>query len=55
MTADQTRDMIDTYKGKLNDEVKGLQNKSAELESLMKGLKSELYGKFGSAINLEYD
>ena len=55
MSAEQISDMITTYKNKVNEEISGLKGKAADIEENMKSLKGELYGKFGTAINLEYD
>lgn len=55
MSAERTNEMIEVYKGKINDDIKALNEKAAGFEMLMKELKTELYSKFGSAINLEYD
>ena len=55
MSAEQTGEMILTYKGKIQSDIQALKDKAADIENNMKELKSELYGKFGSAINLEYD
>ena len=55
MSAEQTNEMITTYKDKIQSDIQGLKDKAADIENNMKELKSELYGKFGSAINLEYD
>jgi len=38
---------------KINDEVAGLEEKLSELREEMGELKAELYGRFGSGINLE--
>lgn len=55
MSGEQIGDMITTYKNKVNKEISGLKEKAVDIEESMKDLKGELYGKFGSAINLEYD
>ena len=55
MTSEQTNNMITTYKAKIDTDMQALKDKSADIETNMKELKSELYAKFGSAINLEYD
>ncbi|GAB7334949.1 hypothetical protein MBLNU13_g06823t1 [Cladosporium sp. NU13] len=38
---------------KINDEVTALEEKLSELREEMSDLKAELYGRFGSGINLE--
>ncbi|RZC41403.1 Prefoldin 2 domain containing protein [Asbolus verrucosus] len=50
-----TQKCLDEAKKKIEDNIKSLKSQSDEVKNQMSDLKSHLYGKFGSHINLEAD
>ncbi|XP_073976088.1 prefoldin subunit 4 [Rhodnius prolixus] len=52
---ENTQKSIAELKEKILDEIKVIQNKSAQLTLAMVDLKTQLYAKFGNHINLEPD
>lgn len=46
---------LDEAKQKIENEIKELKQKAEDVKETMSDLKSHLYGKFGSNINLEAD
>ncbi|KAK5642538.1 hypothetical protein RI129_008705 [Pyrocoelia pectoralis] len=52
---DQTQACLEESKNKTESEIAILKSKSAEIKDWMGDLKTYLYGKFGSNINLEAD
>ncbi|KAF5280541.1 hypothetical protein FQR65_LT00292 [Abscondita terminalis] len=52
---EKTQACLEDSKGKTESEIAILKSKSAEIKDLMSDLKTYLYGKFGSNINLEAD
>lgn len=51
----KTQVCLEESKRKTETDIAGLKSKAAEIKELMSDLKSYLYGKFGSNINLEAD
>ncbi|XP_056633093.1 probable prefoldin subunit 4 [Diorhabda sublineata] len=52
---EKTQKCLEETKNKIDEEIKHLKLKSSEVKETMSDLKSYLYGKFGSHINLEAD
>ncbi|CAG9837364.1 unnamed protein product [Diabrotica balteata] len=52
---EKTQKCLEDTKNKIEDGIKELKVKSNEVKDTMSDLKSHLYGKFGSHINLEAD
>ncbi|KAG5894099.1 hypothetical protein JTB14_003955 [Gonioctena quinquepunctata] len=52
---EKTQLALDEAKRKIDEEIKDLKVKSGDIKDTMSELKSHLYGKFGSHINLEAD
>ncbi|CAH1114410.1 unnamed protein product [Psylliodes chrysocephalus] len=52
---EKTQKCLDDTKTKIHEEITDLKQKSCEVKETMSDLKSHLYGKFGSHINLEAD
>lgn len=50
---EKTQKSLENAKEKKKAEITGLENKCTELKSTMSELKTQLYAKFGSHINLE--
>lgn len=50
---DQVQILLELKKGELKDEAKALEAKAVGIKSVMSDLKTQLYAKFGDAINLE--
>ncbi|XP_018574529.1 probable prefoldin subunit 4 isoform X2 [Anoplophora glabripennis] len=50
-----TQDCLEEAKKRIEKEIKELKGKSNEVRDIMGELKSHLYGRFGSHINLEAD
>lgn len=50
---DTTNTCLEDAKADIENEIKEFRDKSKEIKELMSDLKSHLYGKFGSHINLE--
>ena len=55
LTQDECQQKIEESKDNLADAVKSVNSKAEVIREEMSGLKSQLYAKFGSAINLEAD
>ena len=55
LTQDEAQQKIEASKDNLGDAVKSVDSKAQAIRDEMSGLKSQLYAKFGSAINLEAD
>ncbi len=55
LSQDDAQSEIEKKKEELTSEVKILEEKANGLKSQMSDLKTHLYAKFGSAINLEAD
>ncbi|CAH1100647.1 unnamed protein product [Psylliodes chrysocephalus] len=52
---EKTKKCLEDTKTKIEEEIKNLKLKSSEIIETMSDLKLDLYGKFGSHINLEAD
>ncbi|KAF5288276.1 hypothetical protein FQA39_LY04044 [Lamprigera yunnana] len=52
---EETQACLEDYKTKTEDEIALLKSKSSDIKDSMSDLKTYLYGKFGSNINLEAD
>lgn len=55
MTQDDVQDTLEAQKEIFEGEVTKLEEKSEDIKSQMSDLKTQLYAKFGNAINLEAD
>ena len=55
LTQDECQQKIEETKDNLAEAVKSVNSKAEVIREEMSGLKSQLYAKFGSAINLEAD
>ena len=55
LTQDEAQQKIEGSKDNLGDAVKSVNGKAQAIRDEMSALKSQLYAKFGSAINLEAD
>ncbi len=55
MTQDEAQEAVEKRKGELEAEVAEASRRMDSLRSQMSDLKTHLYAKFGSAINLEAD
>ena len=55
MTQDDVQDTLEAQKEIFEGEVTKLEEKSEDIKSQMSDLKTQLYAKFGTAINLEAD
>ena len=55
LTQDEAQEKIEKTKETVAENVKTIDSKAQAIRDEMSGLKSQLYAKFGSAINLEAD
>ena len=55
LSQDAAQAEIEKRKGELEEEVKDIETRMDGLKSQMTDLKTHLYAKFGSSINLEAD
>lgn len=55
MTQEETQEHIEKRKEDVEEEVKTLDAKMGAIKNQMSDLKTHLYAKFGSSINLEAD
>nr|CAG4645951.1 EOG090X0JBP [Lynceus sp. MCZ IZ 141354] len=53
LTLDETKERLEEAKGKLKGEIHALEVEGERLKGIMSDLKTQLYAKFGSNINLE--
>ncbi|XP_042265229.1 prefoldin subunit 4 isoform X1 [Thunnus maccoyii] len=54
-TQEETQEMLEAAKEKLEQEVKGLEERVSAIQQVLGDLKVQLYAKFGNNINLEAD
>merc|ERR1711976_1106395 len=52
-TIDDTNQMLEESKERVNKEISGLETKAEEYQGILNDLKVKLYAKFGNNINLE--
>ena len=55
LTQDEAQQRLEKTKDSVGDNVKSIDSKAQAVRDEMSALKSQLYAKFGSAINLEAD
>nr|CAG4641364.1 EOG090X0JBP [Eulimnadia texana] len=55
LTIDEAREKLETTKSDLEKEITSLEEECTKLKEGMSDLKTQLYAKFGSSINLEAD
>ena len=55
MSQDEVQSELEKKKAEIEEEVKGIAGKMDALKAEMSDLKTNMYAKFGNAINLEAD
>lgn len=55
LTPEETQEFLEKTKTKIEEDIKGYQAQTGEINTLLADLKVKLYAKFGNNINLEAD